>query len=82
MRPAKPWRWWTSAPSCCLRGRSGLNASCTLELRFGAVDLARPQSKFLRHLPESLPLTLVDVREIDPRPVSSRCTGGFSPLIR
>ena len=37
-----------------------------LELRFGAVDLARPQSKFLRHLPESLPLNLVDVRETDP----------------
>src|SRR3954447_5408806 len=27
-----------------------------LELRFGAVSLARPQSKFLRHLPKSLPL--------------------------
>ena len=38
----------------------------TLELRFGAVELARPQTKFLRHLPESLPLTLVDVRETDP----------------
>src|SRR5437899_2267014 len=38
-----------------------------LELRFGAVNLARPQSKFLRHLPESLPLTLVDVREVDPQ---------------
>ena len=37
-----------------------------LELRFGAVTLARPQTKFLRHLPESVPLTLVDVRE--PRP--------------
>jgi hypothetical protein len=37
-----------------------------LELRFGAVNLARPQSKFLRHLPESLPLTMVDVREVDP----------------
>jgi Transposase DDE domain len=37
-----------------------------LELRFDAVNLARPQSKFLRHLPESLPLTLVDVREVDP----------------
>ena len=37
-----------------------------LELRFGAVNLARPQTKFLRHLPESLPLTLVDVREVDP----------------
>ena len=38
-----------------------------LELRFGAVNLARPQSKFLRHLPESLPLNLVDVREVDPQ---------------
>src|SRR5712672_377819 len=38
-----------------------------LELRFGAVNLARPQTRFLRHLPESLPLTLVDVREIDPQ---------------
>jgi len=36
-----------------------------LELRFGAVNLARPQTKFLRHLPESLPLSLVDVRELD-----------------
>lgn len=34
-----------------------------LELRFGAIELARPQSKFLRHLPKSLPLALVDVRE-------------------
>jgi len=34
-----------------------------LELRFAVVNLARPQSKFLRHLPASLPLTLVDVRE-------------------
>ena len=25
MRPAKPWRSWTSAPSCCLRGHSGPN---------------------------------------------------------
>jgi hypothetical protein len=38
-----------------------------LELRFGAVELARPQTKFLRHLPESLPLNLVDVRESDPQ---------------
>jgi hypothetical protein len=37
-----------------------------LELRFGVVELARPQSKFLRHLPERVPLTLVDVREPDP----------------
>src|ERR1700737_455995 len=39
-----------------------------LELRFCAVNLARPQTKFLRHLPNSLPLTLVDVREPDPQP--------------
>jgi Transposase DDE domain len=38
-----------------------------LELRFGAVNLARPQTKLLRHLPESLPLSLVDVREPDPQ---------------
>jgi Transposase DDE domain len=37
------------------------------ELRFGEVNLARPQSKLLRHLPESLPLNLVDVREVDPQ---------------
>lgn len=36
-----------------------------LELRFGAIELARPQSKFLRHLPKSLPLAMVDVHEID-----------------
>lgn len=39
--------------------------AAALELRFGAVNLARPQTKFLRHLPESLPLNLVDVREAD-----------------
>jgi hypothetical protein len=38
-----------------------------LDLRFGAVQLARPQSKFLRHLPKSLSLSLVDVREIKPQ---------------
>jgi hypothetical protein len=37
-----------------------------LELRFGVVHLARPQTKFLRHLPDSLPLTLVEVREPHP----------------
>jgi hypothetical protein len=36
-----------------------------LELRFGAIELARPQSKFLHHLPKSLPLAVVDVREIN-----------------
>jgi hypothetical protein len=35
------------------------------ELRFGAIELARPQNKFLRHLPKSLPLSVVDVREIN-----------------
>jgi Transposase DDE domain len=38
-----------------------------LELRFGAVELARPQTKFLRSLPKSLPLTLIEVRESDPQ---------------
>jgi hypothetical protein len=38
-----------------------------LELRFGAVSLARPQTRFLRYLPASLPLTLVDVREPNPQ---------------
>jgi DDE family transposase len=38
-----------------------------LGLRFGAVKLARPQTKFLRHLPQSLSLTLVDVREVEPQ---------------
>ena len=37
-----------------------------LELRFGAVDLGRPQTRFLRHLPKSLPLTMVEVREANP----------------
>ncbi|MBK3661961.1 IS4 family transposase [Bradyrhizobium diazoefficiens] len=36
-----------------------------LELRFGAIELARPQSKFLRDLPKSLHLAIVDVREIN-----------------
>lgn len=36
-----------------------------LELRFGAIELARPQSKFLRDLPKSLHLAVVDVREIN-----------------
>jgi hypothetical protein len=38
------------------------------ELRFGTIELARPQSKFLRHLPESLHLAIVDVREINAGP--------------
>jgi hypothetical protein len=38
-----------------------------LDLRFCVVNLARPQTKFLRHLPKSLPLTLVDVREPEPQ---------------
>ena len=47
--------------------------AAVLELRFGAVNLARPQSKYLRHLPESLSLTLIDAREPDPQ-------GGTEPL--
>src|SRR5438105_1768304 len=39
-----------------------------LELRFGTIELARPQSKFLRHLPKSLPLAIVDVHEINAAP--------------
>lgn len=39
-----------------------------LELRFGAIELARPPSKFLRHLPKSLYLAVVDVREISASP--------------
>src|SRR5260370_6962795 len=37
-----------------------------LELRFGAVNLARPQTRFQRHLPETLPLTLSDARDAHP----------------
>jgi hypothetical protein len=39
-----------------------------LELRFGTIELARPQSKFLRDLPKSLHLAIVDVREIHADP--------------
>jgi hypothetical protein len=38
-----------------------------LELRFGAVSLARPQTKLLRHLPQCVPLTLIEVREPHPQ---------------
>lgn len=38
------------------------------ELRFGSIELARPQNKSLRHLPESLSLSFVDVREVDAPP--------------
>ena len=40
--------------------------SALLELRFGTVALARPQTKFLRHLPNSLSLTVIDVNEVNP----------------
>ena len=40
--------------------------SALLELRFGTVALARPQTKFSRHLPNSLSLTVIDVREVNP----------------
>jgi Transposase DDE domain len=39
-----------------------------LELRFGAVKLARPQTKLLRHLPKSLSLAVIDVREVNAGP--------------
>ena len=48
-----------------------------LALRFGVVNLARPQSKFLRHLPESLPLTVVMCGRSILRLAPSRCSGGF-----
>jgi Transposase DDE domain len=38
------------------------------ELRFGSIELARPRTKWLRHLPESLSLSFVDVREVDAPP--------------
>ena len=47
--------------------------AAVLDLRFGAVKLARPQTRFLRHLPKSLPLTLVDVCEVEPQ-------AGIEPL--
>ena len=47
--------------------------AAVLDLRFGAAKLARPQTRFLRHLPESLSLTLVDVREVEPQ-------AGIEPL--
>ena len=37
-----------------------------LELRFNTVVLARPQAKSLRHLPKSLPLAVIEVREVNP----------------
>jgi hypothetical protein len=37
-----------------------------VELRFTTVTLRRPDNKFLRHLPKSVTLTLVDVREPHP----------------
>lgn len=40
--------------------------SALLELRFDTVALARPQTKFLRYLPKSLSLTVLDVCEINP----------------
>ena len=42
--------------------------SARLELRFGAIELARPQTKSLNHLPKSLSLTVVDVREVNTGP--------------
>jgi hypothetical protein len=42
--------------------------SAQLELRFGTIELARPQTKLPRHLPESLSLAVVDVREVNAGP--------------
>ena len=42
--------------------------SARLELRFGAIELARPQTKSLNHLPKSLSLAVVDVREVNTGP--------------
>jgi Transposase DDE domain len=43
------------------------------ELRFDVIELARPQTRFQRHLPKSLPLVVVDVREVNAAP-------GLEPL--
>ena len=52
-----------------LPARAGRPArQADVELRFGTIELARPQSKFLRHLPNSLHLAVVDVREINAGP--------------
>jgi hypothetical protein len=56
----------TGARSHCRRGTQRPQRHADLEVRFARVNLARPQTKFLRHLPESLQLTVVDVREINP----------------
>lgn len=40
--------------------------SAILELRFDTVALARPQTRFFRHLPKTLSLTVIDLREINP----------------
>lgn len=48
------------------RGTRPARQAC-LELRWGAVELARPQAKSLRHLPEGLSLVVVDVREVKAR---------------
>ena len=53
-----------------------------LELRFGAVSLARPQTRFLRHLPESLSLNMSMCVNQIPRPAPNHCIGGFSLLTR
>jgi hypothetical protein len=42
--------------------------SAVLNLRFGKVELRRPQSGLLRHLPKSVSLTLIEL--IEPRPPS------------
>lgn len=50
------------------RGPQRPARAATVTLRFGPVTLQRPQSRFLRELPESVALNLVEVVEADPPP--------------
>ena len=55
------------ARSCCLRGRSGAEARRASRTCASArSSWPGRKHKFLRHLPKSVSLTLVDVREPDP----------------
>jgi hypothetical protein len=50
-----------------LRARAGRPArSATLNLRFGQVELRRPRGRELRHLPDSVTVSLVELFESDP----------------
>ena len=49
-----------------LPGRLGKRArSAKLEVRFGTVEIARPNKKWSRHLPAAVPVRAVDVREVE-----------------